>query len=64
MNLRIDRLVMILIDLRIINSKIIFWFKLNKVIQDDKIIKFYQVIKVIIKSIIHNDKIDLMVKEN
>lgn len=57
MNLRIDRLVMILIDLRIINSKIIFWFKLNKVIQDDKIIKFYQVIKVIIKSIIHNDKI-------
>jgi hypothetical protein len=46
-NLRIDKLVMILINLKIIINKIIFWFKLNKVIQEDQIIKLYQVIKVI-----------------
>ena len=57
MNLRMDRLEMISISLRIIIHKIIFWFKLNRVIQDDQIIKFSKVIKVIIKWTIHNDKI-------
>ena len=57
MNLRMDRLEMISISLRIIIQKIIFWLKLNRVIQDDQIIKFSKVIKVIIKWTIHNDKI-------
>jgi hypothetical protein len=57
MNLRMDRLEMISISLRIIIHKIIFWLKLNRVIQDDQIIKFSKVIKVIIKWTIHNDKI-------
>ena len=66
MNLRMDRLEMISISLRIIIHKIIFWFKLNRVIQDDQIIKFSKVIKVIIKWTIHNDNIKFIFvsKEN
>lgn len=70
MILTIDRLVMIIISLKIIilnkmirNDQIIIFNQIIKVIttiHNDKIIKFNQIIKVI--RIIHNDKIKIKIK--